>query len=86
MRRWLWSVLVTIALLAAACGGATTPAASPAPAEAAPAEAAPAEVGASGTGFLPEVNPLEVSGDIIVAGSSTVYPLTERLAERFRDE
>jgi phosphate binding protein len=35
---------------------------------------------------LPEVNPLEVSGDIIVAGSSTVYPLTERMAERFRDE
>ena len=35
---------------------------------------------------LPEVNPLAVSGDIIVAGSSTVYPLTERLAERFRDE
>jgi phosphate binding protein len=36
--------------------------------------------------LLPEVNPLEVSGDIIVAGSSTVYPLTERMAERFRDE
>jgi phosphate binding protein len=37
-------------------------------------------------GSLPEVNPLEVSGDIIVAGSSTVFPLTERMAERFRDE
>ncbi len=35
---------------------------------------------------LPEVNPLEISGDIIVAGSSTVFPLTERMAERFRDE
>lgn len=35
---------------------------------------------------LPEVNPLQVSGDIIVAGSSTVFPLTERMAERFRDE
>ncbi|MCL4829587.1 MAG: PstS family phosphate ABC transporter substrate-binding protein, partial [Caldilinea sp.] len=35
---------------------------------------------------LPEVNPLAVTGDIIVAGSSTVYPLTERMAERFRDE
>ncbi len=29
------------------------------------------------------MNPLAVSGDIIVAGSSTVYPLTERMAERF---
>ena len=35
---------------------------------------------------LPAVNPLEVKGDIITAGSSTVYPLSERMAERFRDE
>lgn len=35
---------------------------------------------------LPEVNPLEVSGDIVSAGSSTVFPLTERMAERFQDE
>jgi phosphate binding protein len=54
----------------------------------APAEeptAAPAEQAGTGT-MLPEVNPLEVTGDIIVAGSSTVFPLTERMAERFRDE
>lgn len=35
---------------------------------------------------LPEVNPLEVEGDIITAGSSTVFPLSERMAERFKDE
>jgi phosphate transport system substrate-binding protein len=35
---------------------------------------------------LPEVNPLEVTGDIISAGSSTVFPLSERMAERFQDE
>ncbi len=35
---------------------------------------------------LPEVNPLEVTGDIISAGSSTVFPLTEAMAERFTDE
>lgn len=35
---------------------------------------------------LPEVNPLDVTGDIIVAGSSTVFPLTEAIAERFTDE
>ena len=35
---------------------------------------------------LPEVNPLEVSGDIVTAGSSTVFPLSERMAERFQDE
>jgi phosphate binding protein len=35
---------------------------------------------------LPAVDPLSVSGDIITAGSSTVFPLTERMAERFQDE
>jgi phosphate binding protein len=64
-----------------------------APAEAAEAPAAseamtettsaPAE---GGTGALPEVDPLSVTGDIIVAGSSTVFPLTEAMAARFRDE
>lgn len=42
---------------------------------------------AEGSGVeLPEVNPLDVTGDIITAGSSTVFPLTERMAERFQDE
>jgi len=36
--------------------------------------------------MLPGVNPLKVSGNIISAGSSTVYPLSERMVERFRDE
>ncbi len=35
---------------------------------------------------LPDVDPLAVEGDIITAGSSTVFPLTERMAERFRQE
>ena len=35
---------------------------------------------------LPEVDPLAVSGDIVTAGSSTVFPLSERMAERFQDE
>jgi len=36
--------------------------------------------------MLPEVNPLELSGDVVTAGSSTVFPLAERMAERFEDE
>ncbi len=32
------------------------------------------------------MNPLEVTGDIISAGSSTVYPLSEAVAELFIDE
>ncbi|MBN2618121.1 MAG: PstS family phosphate ABC transporter substrate-binding protein [Spirochaetales bacterium] len=37
-------------------------------------------------GVLPGVNPLNVTGDIITAGSSTVFPLSEVMAERFKDE
>jgi phosphate binding protein len=33
---------------------------------------------------LPEVDPLSVTGDIITAGSSTVFPLTEYVATQFR--
>lgn len=49
-------------------------------------EQATEEVAEGGEVMLPEVNPLEVTGDIITAGSSTVFPLTEKMAERFNDE
>jgi len=35
---------------------------------------------------LPSVDPAALMGDIVSAGSSTVYPLSERMAERFADE
>lgn len=35
---------------------------------------------------MPTVDPLAVDGDIAMAGSSTVFPLAERMAERFQDE
>lgn len=35
---------------------------------------------------LPEVDPLAVSDNIIVAGSSTVFPLTERMADLFNQD
>jgi phosphate transport system substrate-binding protein len=35
---------------------------------------------------LPEVDSTKVEGDIVAAGSSTVYPLAERMAERFTQE
>jgi phosphate transport system substrate-binding protein len=47
---------------------------------------AEAETATEGAVTLPEVNPLEVTGDIVTAGSSTVYPLSEAMAERFADE
>jgi phosphate transport system substrate-binding protein len=74
---------------------AAEPAQAPAPTEEAMATAPTEEAVVEPTGeamaegngvALPEVDPLEVTGDIITAGSSTVFPLSERMAERFQDE
>ena len=35
---------------------------------------------------LPTVDPLAVTGDVVSAGSSTVFPLAEAIAEQFRNE
>jgi len=98
MKRVVGSLLILMVLVLAACSNSATPAAE-APAEATEAPAAveatevPAEEAAAEEAamdgemlMLPEVNPLEVTGDIISAGSSTVYPLSEAMAERFKDE
>lgn len=37
-------------------------------------------------GMLPMVDPTSVEGDVITAGSSTVFPLSEVMAQRFIDE
>ena len=46
---------------------------------------APGTSGSSAFGLDP-VDPLSVSGDVAVAGSSTVFPLAEAMAARFEDE
>jgi phosphate binding protein len=35
---------------------------------------------------LPEIDPATVSGNVVTSGSSTVFPLTQRMAERFKEE
>ena len=85
-RIFVGSLLIAMLVLAA-CGKAAAPATeapAAAPATAAPAADAPMTEGEEG--MLPMVNPLEITGDIIEAGSSTVFPLAERMAERFTDE
>jgi phosphate transport system substrate-binding protein len=90
MRRLWMSILVLVAFIAAGCAQTVEPTATQAvqPTATAQAAAPTATMAAqNGTGsMLPEVNPLEVSGDIVAAGSSTVFPLAERMAERFQDE
>lgn len=72
-------LLILAAVLMSACSGqaTTTPAAT---------GAVTATDPASSDGILPEVDPAGVSGNIIMAGSSTVYPLAEAMAIRFQDE
>jgi len=36
--------------------------------------------------MLPEVNPADYSGEVVTAGSSTVFPLSEAMAEQFQNE
>ena len=94
MRMKVVGLLMLVLLLAVACGGGATPTetAATTPAEIEPTaepavEAAPTEEAAAGTmDEMPIPDPLAVSGDIVTAGSSTVFPLTERLAERYENE
>ncbi|HEY0739626.1 MAG TPA: PstS family phosphate ABC transporter substrate-binding protein, partial [Herpetosiphonaceae bacterium] len=52
------------------------------------ASAAASETSTAGGAMveLPEVDPAAVSGDVVTSGSSTVFPLSQRLAERFKEE
>lgn len=83
-------LLALIVPILAACGGAATPAPTTAPAAEAPTTAPTAEAPTTAPAVvdtgLPEVDPAAVSGNIISAGSSTVFPLTQAMAERFKDE
>ncbi len=82
MRRVLLVWFLIAALVLAACGGSDEEAASVDE----PAMEENSEAADEMSDGLPEVNPLEVTGDIITAGSSTVFPLSEAMAERFKDE
>jgi phosphate transport system substrate-binding protein len=99
MRIKVLGLLILVALLAVACGGGTNqgtvePTAEALATEAVVEEVAPTEeVMAEGTaeeptgdGALPLADPLAVTGDIVTAGSSTVFPLSERMAERYSSE
>jgi phosphate transport system substrate-binding protein len=78
----LGASLATLALVIAACGGdaeTTTTASTTTAAET-------TTNGAGTDGGLPLVDPFDVTGDIVTAGSSTVFPLTEAVAAQFEDD
>ena len=77
----LATVLAVITLIAAACGsdgGDTTTTAA--------GGTETTTTMAATEGMLPLVDPLDVTGDIVTAGSSTVFPLSEAMVARFIDE
>ena len=90
MTRKLFTLLglsLVLALALGACAAPATPTEAPAePPAPAPTAAPPEPPMEESTVPLPEVDPSAVSGDIITAGSSTVFPLSERMAELFKDD
>ena len=76
-------ILVATAMVLAACAAPATPTAAPEPTQV-PATEVPAV--APTTEPMAMYAPDAVSGDIVTAGSSTVFPLSERMAEVFSDE
>ena len=86
-------VIIAMSFVLTACGGGANTQA-PAPTEAAPTEAAPTEAVATEApateapteDAMAMYAPDAVSGDIIAAGSSTVFPLADRMKQRFEEE
>src|SRR6266542_3437562 len=83
-------MMVAMSLLLAACGGnqaTTTAAPQPTTAPTEPTKASEATATTAATEdpmamFAPDA----VSGDIVTAGSSTVFPLADRMKQRFEEE
>jgi phosphate transport system substrate-binding protein len=80
--------LIAMSFVLAACSPATTQA--PEPTDAPPATTAPEPtsdaIEAPAEDLLGMYAPDAVAGDIITAGSSTVFPLSERMKQRFDEE
>lgn len=84
-------VLIAMSFVLAACGGAATTeepsAVEPTTAPAEPTTAAePTAASSPAEDPMAMYAPDAVSGDIITAGSSTVFPLSERMKQRFEEE
>jgi phosphate transport system substrate-binding protein len=87
----LFALITGTAILLAACAGggaAVSPTQAPGlqPTQPPSPQSTQEPVVVTGDGMLPDVDPAAVSGNVVMAGSSTVYPLTERMVERFIEE
>jgi phosphate transport system substrate-binding protein len=92
--RSLMILIVIMSFLLAACGGAATatqaPTQAPAPTEVMPeptaTEAAAEPTAAPTEDAMAMYAPDAATGDFVAAGSSTVFPLYERMKQRFEEE
>ncbi|NOT04088.1 MAG: PstS family phosphate ABC transporter substrate-binding protein [Anaerolineales bacterium] len=84
--RSLLFIVVAMSLLLAACGAPATEAATEVPVVATEVPATEVPTVAPTEDPMAMYAPDAVTGDIITAGSSTVFPLSERLAELFQQE
>ncbi len=85
----LLSFMVLVVLALSACGGnenVAPPQTEPTNAPQTVQEEPPKTEAMPEGMMLPAVDPLAVSGNVISAGSSTVFPLAEAMAARFQDE
>jgi phosphate transport system substrate-binding protein len=78
------STLLLAALALGACAPAATQTAAPTTAATSAPAATTAPTAETAAGTLPEINPADYTGAIVTAGSSTVFPLSERMAEIFK--
>src|SRR5688572_8719816 len=85
VRSFMFALIVTSFVLAA-CAPATTQAPEPTDAPTMASEPTEASTEAPAKDPLAMYAPDAVSGDIVTAGSSTVFPLTERMKQRFEEE
>jgi phosphate transport system substrate-binding protein len=83
-------VLIAMSFVLAACGGRATsteaPVVQPTTVPAGPTAAAAEPTAAPTEDAIAMYAPDAVSGDIVSAGSSTVFPLSERMKQRFEEE
>lgn len=86
--RMLMFVFVLMSLVLAACGAQATeaPVVEPTTAPAEPTAASAEPTVAPAEDPMAMYAPDAVSGDIVTAGSSTVFPLSERMKQRFEEE
>ncbi len=78
-------ILIVMSFLLTACGGATTPEA-PTQVVEPTTESEPTATEIPVEDPMAMYAPDAVSGDIVTAGSSTVFPLSERMKQRFEEE